>query len=139
MYLANILIQCPLYQDYLNHTIQNLTGSEQLYQRYILVDVMVKEDHELSTRKELYKINKRITTVDGYSYAYDFYSPDYPNGPIVGDVDYRRTLYWEPNVVTDSLGHAEIEFYNNSITSHFNISAAGITSSGIPYIYEQNY
>ena len=139
MYLANILIQCPLYQDYLNHTLQNMLTSDQLYNRYLLVDVLVKEDHELSTRKELYKINKRITTVDGYSYSYDFYSPDYPNGPIIGDVDYRRTLYWDPNVVTDSLGQAQVEFYNNSITSHFNISAAGMTSTGVPYIYEQNY
>ena len=68
-----------------------------------------------------------------------FYSPQYPEGPVFGDVDYRRTLYWDPNVVTDSIGQAQVEFYNNSITTHFNISAAGITSSGIPYIYDQNF
>ena len=68
-----------------------------------------------------------------------FYSPQYPEGPVFGDVDYRRTLFWEPNVVTDSVGQAQVEFYNNSITTHFNISAAGITSSGIPYIYDNNF
>lgn len=139
MYLMNILLQCPLYQEYLTHTLQDLTGSERLYQRMLLVDVLVKEDHELSTRKELYKINKRLTTVTGYSRPYMFYSPQYPDGPVFGDVDYRRTLYWEPNVVTDSIGQAQVEFYNNSITTHFNISAAGMTSSGIPYVLDQNY
>lgn len=139
MFLMNILIQCPLYQEYLNHTLQDLTGSDRLYQRLLLVDIQVKEDHELSTRKELYKINKRLTTVTGYSRPYMFYSPQYPEGPVFGDVDYRRTLYWDPNVVTDSIGQAQVEFYNNSITTHFNISAAGITSSGIPYIYDQNF
>ena len=139
MYLMNILIQCPLYQDYLTHTLQDLTGSEALYQRLLLVDILVKEDNELSTRRELFKINKRLTTVTGYSRPYMFYSPQYPEGPVFGDVDYRRTLFWEPNVVTDSIGQAQVEFYNNSITTHFNISAAGITSSGIPYIYDNNF
>jgi len=139
MYLMNILIQCPLYQEYLSHTLQDLTGSERLYARLLLVDILVKEDNELSTRRELFKINKRLTTVTGFSRPYMFYSPQYPEGPVFGDVDYRRTLFWEPNVITDSIGQAQVEFYNNSITTHFNISAAGMTSSGIPYIYDQNF
>lgn len=139
MYLMNIISICPLYQTYLNKTLQNLTGNEELYNRMLLVDIQVKEDYELSTRKDLYKINKRITTVDGYSLPYEFYSPQYPDGAVLGDVDYRRTLYWNPNVVTDSTGLSSIEFYNSSITTHFNVSAAGMTSSGIPYIYDRNF
>jgi hypothetical protein len=54
-------------------------------------------------------------------------------------VDYRRTLYWNPNVVTDSTGTAQVEFYNNSYSTKFNISGAGITASGIPYILNQNW
>ena len=138
MFLMNILMQCPLYQSYLDKTIQ-IIGGEELYERMLLIDVQVKEEHELSSREDLFKINKRITTVDGYSRPYSFYSPEYPNGPIPGDVDYRRTLYWNPNVVTDSLGKAEVEFYNSSITKHFNVEAAGITSSGIPYILDAGF
>lgn len=37
---------------------------------------------------------------------------------------------------TDSTGTAQVEFYNNSITEHFNISAAGMTSTGVPYILD---
>lgn len=139
MYLMNIIRVCPLFQKYLTKTLQDLTGDESLYNRMLLVDILVKEDTELSTRKELRKINKRITTVDGFSRPYEFYSPQYPDGAVFGEVDYRRTLYWNPNVVTDSIGQATVEFYNNSITDHFNVSAAGLTSSGIPYVFDSNY
>ncbi len=139
MYLLDIYKQCPLYQDYMNKTMQNIDFDTALSTRMILVDIQVKEPTELSTRKERFNINKRLTTVDGYSRPYAFYSPEYPDGPIPGDVDYRRTLYWNPNVVTDSTGTAQVEFYNNSYSTRFNISGAGITASGIPYILNQNW
>lgn len=138
MYLMNILAQCPLYQDYLDKTIQTIMG-DSLYQRMVLIDVQMKEDGELSSRDERFTINKRITTVDGYSRPYSFYSPEYPDGPIFGDVDYRRTLYWNPNVITDEEGKAQVEFYNNSVTKRFSIEAAGITSAGVPYILESGF
>jgi hypothetical protein len=138
MFMMNILAQCPMYQDYLNKTIQTIFG-EDLYRRLMLVDVQVKESSELSTRQDLFNINKRITTVDGYSRPYSFYSPEYPDGPIFGDVDYRRTLYWNPNVITDEEGKAQVEFYNNSITTRFKVEAAGITSSGVPYTLDAGF
>lgn len=110
-----------------------------LYERIYMADVLIKERRDISTRDEIFNINKRTTTVEGYSRQYSFYSPDYPDGPVIGDVDYRRTLYWNPNVITDENGSAQVEFYNNSITRHFNISAAGITASGIPYILNQDW
>ena len=145
MYLSNIIQQCPLYRDtpfYLQLMDQVATDTlfeNSMMSRRILVDVLVKEDHQLSTKDELYKINKRITTVDGYSRPYEFYAPEYPNGPVLGDVDYRRTLYWNPNVITDSIGQANVEFYNSSITKHFSVEAAGITPSGIPYTLDTTF
>lgn len=146
MYLSNILDQCPLlrntpqYQSIMQDVlVGDSTGTRSLSERLLLIDVMMKEEHELSTRAEIFNINKRVTTVDGYSRPYEFYAPEYPNGPVLGDVDYRRTLYWNPNVITDSIGNAQVEFYNSSITRHFNISAAGMTSSGIPYILDQDW
>ena len=138
MFLMNILTQCPLYQTQLNKRIQ-IIPTDSLYERFLLIDVLAKEEHERSTRDELFNINRRITTVDGFSRPYEFYSPQYPDGPIPGDVDYRRTLYWNPNVITDEEGHAKVEFYNSSITKHFNVEAAGITSSGIPYTLDAGF
>lgn len=104
---------------------------------YCVVDVLLKEEHEFKSKEELLSLNKRITTVQGYSELRDFYSPSYPNGPINGDVDYRRTLYWNPDVVSNKEGYAEIEFYNNSQTRRFSISGCGITASGTPYILNE--
>ena len=44
--------------------------------------------------------------------------------------DYRKTLYWNPNVKTDKDGKATIEFYNNSSCTQMFISAEGITKDG---------
>ena len=139
MYLMDIYMHCPLYQDYMNKTLENIDFETAYSTRMILVDVQVKEPHELSTREELFNISKRITTVDGYSRTYEFYAPEYPDGPVIGDVDFRRTLYWNPNVITDSIGNAQVEFYNSSITNHFNVSAAGMTSGGTPYLLDADF
>ena len=134
----NILTLCPLYQKYLDKRLE-IIDSDSLYSRFVLVDILAKEEYERSTRKELMDITKRVTTVDGYSRPYSFYSPEYPDGPIPGDVDYRRTLYWNPNVITNEDGKAQVEFYNSSITRHFNVEAAGITSSGVPYTLDAGF
>ena len=71
--------------------------------------------------------NTRQTAFDGYSPKMEFYAPEYPNGPIEGDIDYRRTIYWNPDVKTDESGIADVEFYNNSYSRSLNISVDGST------------
>ena len=139
MYMKDIMNKCPLYVKYLAETLQTVDYETIISSRYLVIDVLIKEPEKLSTRDDRFKINKRVTTVDGYTPPYAFYAPEYPDGPVAGDIDYRRTLYWNPNVITDSIGQASVEFYNSSITEHFNISAAGITSSGLPYILDQDW
>ena len=73
---------------------------------------------------------QRQTTFRGYTTGMEFYAPEYPNGPIKGDVDYRRTLYWNPSLTTNTEGQAEILFYNNGYSKLFHISAEGITPQG---------
>ena len=73
--------------------------------------------------------NARQTTFDGYSPKIEYYAPQYPNGPIKGDADYRRTLYWNPDVkVID--GKAAVIFYNNSYSKDLYFSTEGITPNG---------
>ena len=107
--------------------------------RYYLVDVQIKEDRQLLFDWEISNLGRRTTTVKGFTRPVQFYSPQYPEGPIEGNIDARRTLYWNPNVITDTEGNARVEFYNNSYTRQFTISGAGITASGIPYILKQSW
>ena len=74
------------------------------------------------------KRGMRRTWVDGYTQPDEFYSPDYSQLP--KDVDYRRTLYWNPSVETNEKGKAEVSFYNNSRTKRIQISAETVTSDG---------
>ncbi|MDD3321235.1 MAG: hypothetical protein PHS59_07315 [Paludibacter sp.] len=48
--------------------------------------------------------------------------------------EYRRTLYRNPDVKTDSTGKTTVQLYNNITCKHINISAEGITSDGIPVV-----
>ena len=70
----------------------------------------------------------RRTHFQGYNVPETFEMEDYSIMPPMED--FRRTLYWNPNVTTDKDGKATIEFYNNSVASELNISAEGITKDG---------
>lgn len=54
----------------------------------------------------------RKTWLEGYSKVKEFYSPDYRVLP--REEDYRRTLYWQPELMTDEQGCATVRFFNNS-------------------------
>jgi hypothetical protein len=81
--------------------------------------------------------NERLATFMGYTRPVEFYAPTYPNGPVQGDKDYRRTLYWNPEVTTDSTGCATLSFYNNGYSRSLTVSAEGLTKDGIPIINER--
>ena len=76
----------------------------------------------------------RKTWLEGYSTVSEFYSPNYSTLP--PDLDYRRTLYWNPMVIPDESGRARIQFYNNSRCKSFSISAETVTSQGMIGVYE---
>lgn len=68
--------------------------------------------------------------VDGITLPVEFYSPDYSSLQPSEPVDYRRTLYWNPNARTDEDGRFSVTLYNNSKPTAIRVSAAGVTSTG---------
>ena len=70
------------------------------------------------------------TDLRGFNRPVEYYSPDYskkqPEAP-----DYRKTLYWNADVVTDDEGKAEVSFFNNSICKDFKVSIEGVTPDGM--------
>ncbi|MCD8235048.1 MAG: hypothetical protein LUD00_00010 [Prevotellaceae bacterium] len=75
----------------------------------------------------------RFTHFDGYYTPQTFVSPNYSILP--PEPDFRRTLYWNPNVATDGEGKADVEFYNSSKCRQFIISAEAITKDGKALVY----
>ena len=70
----------------------------------------------------------RRTYFQGYNVPSTFEMNDYSVLPPMED--FRRTLYWNPDVTTDKDGKAVIEFYNNSTCREIQVSAEGITPDG---------
>ena len=66
----------------------------------------------------------------GFNAPEAFYQPDYSERRPAEPTDYRRTLYWNPNVVTDESGRFTATFYNNSKDTRISVTAAGVTPDG---------
>ena len=55
---------------------------------------------------------------------------DYSREPLPEEADCRRTIYWNPNVITDEEGRAKVTFYNNSFTKSVAVSVEGMAKDG---------
>ena len=81
------------------------------------------------TQRVVYRDRRYI--LDGFAYQEDFYHPNYQrHPPTEGHKDYRRTLYWNPDLKLDASGRAHVKLFNNSQTTQISIDAAGQTSDG---------
>ena len=70
----------------------------------------------------------RRTRFQGYNVPSTFEMEDYSLIPPMED--FRRTVYWNPDVTADREGKATVEFYNNSSCRELYLSAEGITTDG---------
>ena len=70
----------------------------------------------------------RRTYFQGFNAPSTFQMEDYSILPPMAD--FRRTIYWNPNVTIDASGKAKVEFYNNSTCQEMYISTEGITPQG---------
>ena len=78
-----------------------------------------------------FKKGMRNTVIYGYSGVDAFYSPDYrvemPGNP----KDYRRTLYWNPEMMTDKDGKAQVVLFGNARPNQqIKIDVQGIAVNG---------
>ncbi len=85
---------------------------------------------ELTEGYLLKKFNLRM--IKGYYGKREFYNPKY-NEETVKDPfpDYRNTLFWKPDIITNENGEATIEFYCSDINTKFIGIIEGIDGSGL--------
>ena len=70
----------------------------------------------------------RRTHFEGYTPTETYEMPGYVKLPPA--TDFRRTLYWNPSVSTDSRGQATISFYSSPACRNLIVSAEGVTPDG---------
>lgn len=74
---------------------------------------------------------KKINFIKGHYQLPEFYQPNYEGNPDEKYIpDFRNTLIWEPNLITDKNGEAEISFFTSDIRSIFYCSVEGMGANG---------
>lgn len=69
--------------------------------------------------------------LQGFNVADDFYHPNYKLAPPKeGQKDYRRTLYWNPDLQLDAEGHATVSFFTGSKITSIAVEANGQAADG---------
>ena len=121
-----------------NLSIRQLDGETTYRDRIRCVFTYFKRSESPFRAPYMPKNGARHTYYEGYSRVREFYSPDYSDCALPDSADYRRTLYWEPNVWTDHLGRASVSFYNNARTQHLHIRAEGFTRNGEFIVYDSD-
>lgn len=84
----------------------------------ILVDVKSKREQNAAIK------GVRSTHFDGY-YRPKTFTAEYTNRQPTPGKDFRRTLYWNPNVQTNEQGEATITFRNNSTHHAWKATVSG--------------
>ncbi len=70
----------------------------------------------------------RRTYFEGFNIPSTFKTEDYSVIPPMAD--FRRTIWWQPDIKTDEQGKAKVEFFNNSTCEEMYISVEGMTEDG---------
>ena len=114
-----------IYTDYC----PRLEGSNRYKGSNLPETYLAKFPHPNEDHRVIYRDRRYI--LPGFAYPAECYSPDYSKQTPPDSVkDYRRTLYWNPNVMLDQDGKATITLYNNARTTHISVDAAGLAADG---------
>ncbi|MDP4207381.1 MAG: hypothetical protein Q8928_01075 [Bacteroidota bacterium] len=73
-----------------------------------------------------------LSRLKAYYVHREFYQPNYDKDP--GDIqipDFRNTLLWQPNVITDQKGEATLEFFCSDINTGFVGKIEGVSGEGL--------
>lgn len=66
----------------------------------------------------------------GYAYTREFYSPKYDIENSNTAPDYRTTVYWNPQLVTDAEGKAKLNYFNTDNKGTYRVVIEGINVAG---------
>lgn len=113
-----------VFSDYDPRT-EDSTMVEERYKADVTVDLVPIPDNGIQP-----SFRDRHIALQGINMPERFYQPNYGTQQPAEPTDYRRTLYWNPNALTDETGFFNAVFYNNSKQTRIKMTAAGVTSDG---------
>ncbi|GEM_PF-2671298 len=95
-----------------------------------VVFVTTRNDHLEDTRENE---ESHFTIVNNYSFPRIFEGREYETEMDIINVepDLRNTLHWEPEIVLDANGEAQVEFYNSDRNTWINLKVEGVSLTGL--------
>lgn len=115
------------------------------YKRYIGTKTLVSHPYSFTAdemKTEVYHYPKytdeellekfNLSRIKAYHKFKEFYQPNYdanPNEKVIED--FRNTLVWNPEVITDKNGEAKITFFTSDIVGKFFVDLEGLSGSGL--------
>jgi hypothetical protein len=69
-------------------------------------------------------------TFKGFNVAREFYSPKYDATKSVSLADNRKTIYWNPNIISDTTGKASVEYFSVGGKGNYYVVVEGIDGNG---------
>jgi len=70
--------------------------------------------------------------IKGYDRTRTFSAPDYSKEKDAENADFRTTVFWSPELITDDKGNASFSFYTADLATRYRIVVEGITEDGRP-------
>ncbi|MFA9191280.1 hypothetical protein AAGV28_07850 [Flavobacterium sp. FZUC8N2.13] len=94
-------------------------------------EIIYKDSNQNLTEAELLrKFNLKM--MKGYYGKREFYQAVYDEVTITDPLpDYRNTLFWKPNIITDTNGEASVDFYCSDINTNFTGIIEGVSGEGL--------
>ena len=114
-----------IYTDYNPRTGGDSRAKEEDVERLAIDLRQLPDEGERVTYRD------RRYILQGFNVADDFYHPNYQLPPAAtAPKDYRRTLYWNPNLEFDASGVANISFYTGCKSTAITVDANGQAGDG---------
>ena len=88
-----------------------------------------------STKKD----NGIYVDYQGYSRSKEFYKVNYGATGSYEKESIRRTVHWEPMIITDEEGAASISFYTSDYIGSYHIDVQGVSENGTPMSYHTTF
>lgn len=74
----------------------------------------------------------KLSRIRAYHQFKEFYQPNYDTNPNEKAIeDFRNTLLWKPEVITNEKGEAKITFYTSDIVGKFFVDLEGLDTNGL--------
>lgn len=109
----NGILNCPKHPPYPNYKFINTTNNRQFSEAELLVMF-------------------NIAAIKGYYGKKVFYEPIYDEVTINDPAaDYRNTLYWKPDLITNEQGEATVSFFCSDINTSFLGNIEGLNADGL--------